>query len=101
MKKVLIITVLMATLSCCNVGIHSLYSGKADEGAISFTMAESRLISVTIDSQTFQINSVKERALNTIYLSPGTHQLMVTVDGDEIYSKQIFISAGEHKIINL
>jgi phosphatidate phosphatase PAH1 len=45
--------------------------------------------------------NIKYTALNTISLTPGKHQIEVSVNGSVVYSQLIFVSTGEHKIIEL
>ena len=111
MKKIIfILTVVL--LSSCGVGNYTVSSGKADQGALSFTSAKATNITVLVDDNSYSIQSVKDKAYktdrkikqtsaNTIYLTPGTHTVKVKMGDEEIYSKQLFISTAEHRIIEL
>lgn len=112
MKNIIIATLVALLFTSCGVGNYSVSSGKADECAISFTSAKSQNIVVTIDNNTYNLYSVKEKAyksdrkikqtsLNTIRLRPGTHDVKVEVNGEVILTKKVFISTSEHKIIEL
>ena len=45
--------------------------------------------------------NIKEVTSNAIGLSTGKHFIEVVAGGEKLYSKWIFVSAGEHKIIEL
>lgn len=112
MKK-LIIALFGALMLCsCGVGSYSISSGKADEGMISFVSESKTPITVTVDDNSYDIYTVKTKAWrkdrdirktaqNTIFMTPGAHEITVKADGNEIYAKKVFISAQEHKIIEL
>ena len=112
MKKILVIPIVAAILSGCGVGSYTVSSGRADECAISFTSAKSLPIAVMIDGNEFKIKSVKSKAYkkdrkikqtakNTIRLSPGTHDVKVMNENKTIYSHKVFVSAAEHRIVEL
>ena len=113
MEKVFIAIVSLFLLSSCGVGTYSLSSGKADKAELSFVDAESYSIDVKVDkTNEYNVSTVKEKAyksgrnikytaLNTISLAPGKHQIEVRVNGNVVYSQLIFVSTGEHKIIEL
>ena len=99
-------------LSGCGVGNYSISSGKADESAISFTSPKAEDIVVTIDGASHQVKSVKTKtfktdrkikqtAQNTIRIAPGTHEVKVEKEGQPVFSKKLFLSASEHKVIEL
>ena len=112
MKKIIIAAISALLLTSCGVGSYSVSSGKADEAAISFTTAKATPITVTIDDATYDLSSVKDvawktdrkikkTAKNTIYLTPGTHNVTVVIAGNQVYSKKLFLSASEHKVVEL
>lgn len=112
MKKIIIAFIGVLLLTGCGVGSYSVSSGKADEGMISFISESSSPISVTIDDEAYDVYTVKSKAWrkdrnikrtarNTIYLSPGQHNIVVTMNGQEICAKKVFISTQEHKVIEL
>lgn len=87
-------------------------SGKADECFISFTSKDKQNIEVTIDGAQYKIQSVKtsqfktdkkikETSQNTIKLVPGTHDVSVKVAGNEVYTRKLYISTQEHKVVEL
>ncbi len=99
-------------LTGCGVGSYTVSSGRADEGAISFTSDKSSKLTVTIDGTTYKVCSVKEKAYksdrniketarNTIRVTPGTHEVSVEAGGRQIYSQKLYISASEHKVVGL
>lgn len=113
MKKILILLVAGLLLAVsCGVGSYSVSSGKADECSISFTMADKTPITVNIDGAKYDVEAVKTSAFkvnrdikftsaNTIYLKPGAHDVKVILGGKQIYSKKLYISVQEHKIVEL
>ena len=112
MKKIIVAVISILMLASCGVGSYSVSSGKADECMISFTSAKKTAITVFIDDQVFDMSTVqtkafkkdrriKETSLNTIILKPGAHDVKVIEGENEVYSKKLFISTGEHKIVEL
>ena len=113
MKKIIFAIVSLVLLSSCGVGTYSLSSGKADTALLSFVDASSYNIDVEVDdSNLYKIATIKEKAyksgrniknttLNAVTLTPGKDQVKVIVADKLVYSKYIFVSAGEHKVIEL
>lgn len=113
MRKLLIIGLFSILLSDCGTGVYSVSSGKSDEALLSFAAAEENYIIVTVDNgDPYSIMTVKEfaykkrrdikqTALNSITISPGTHALKVEMGGKKVLDTTIFISASEHRIIKL
>ena len=112
MKKIVIALIGVLMLSGCGAGSYSVSSGKADEGMISFASASKAPIAVAIDGANYNVYTVKTKAWrkdrnikktaqNTIFLSPGQHTVVVTMDGKEVCNKKVFISAQEHKVLEL
>ena len=113
MKKILIALIGIVLLSSCGVGSYTVTSGKADAGEISFTFSKITPITVSVDDQTYSINTVKVKAWtvdrnirktvkNTIRVNAGQHDITVYDEsGTKIYQKKMFISASEHRIIDL
>jgi uncharacterized protein YxeA len=113
MKKSIIVILLSLVLTGCGVGTYSLSSGKADEAKLSFIDSKPYNIDVIVDnSSTYKISTVRDKAyksnrnikevtLNAVVLSPGKHFVEVVAGGKKLYSKWIFVSTGEHKIIEL
>ncbi len=112
MKKFFGIIIFAVLLTSCGVGSYSVSSGKADGGELSFTFDKTTEIVVFIDNNTYNICAVKDKAYkkdrkikktsqNTIRVSPGSHEVKVIISGNEVYSKKVFISTSEHKIIEL
>ena len=112
MKKLMIIAAFTMLLTGCGVGNYSVQSGVEDAAFISFTDDVKQDITVTIDDQTYILKTVRQKAyksgrnikqtaLNTIKIGPGQHEVKVTLDGADVFDKKIFVSTGEHKIIEL
>ena len=115
MKKILaIISVLGAlVLTACSVGSHTVNSGMADEGYIWFVSTTERAITVDIDGTSYQTQTVQEKrswqkrrdikatVKGMITVTPGQHAVKVIDNGQEVYSKKLFISATETKEVRL
>lgn len=114
MKKLMIIAAFTMLLTGCGVGNYSVQSGVEDAAFISFTDDVKQDITVTVDDQTYLLKTVRQKsyksgrdikqtALNTIKIGPGQHEVKVTLtlDGTDVFDKKIFVSTGEHKIIEL
>ena len=112
MKKIFVFAALMTMLTSCGVGTYSVQSGTEDAAFISFTDDEKQEIVVSVDNNTYNVETVKQKAyksgrdikqtaLNTIRLTPGQHNISVTLNGEKVYSHKVFLSAGETKIIEL
>ena len=112
MKKLITIAAFTMLLTGCGVGNYSVQSGVEDTAFISFTDDEKQDITVTVDDQTYVLKTVKQKAyksgrnikqtaLNTIKIGPGQHEVKVVMNGTDVFSKKIFVSTGEHKIIEL
>ena len=114
MKKLMIIAAFTMLLTGCGVGNYSIQSGVEDAAFISFTDDVKQDITVTVDDQTYLLKTVRQKAyksgrnikqtaLNTIKIGPGQHEVKVTLtlDGTDVFDKKIFVSTGEHKIIEL
>lgn len=98
---------------CCIAcgGTYSVATGVDDTAQLSFSAASSYDVTVQIDGETYQMSTVKKSAIqgrkmnatakNTITIGTGKHQIKVSHKGQEIYSKEIFVSTGQHKIIEL
>lgn len=93
MKKLFIALIGSLILSSCGVGSYSISSGKADEGMISFVSEYRTPITVTIDNESHDVYTVRTQkwrkdrdiektAQNTIVLSPGQHNVVVTMNGN-------------------
>ena len=112
MKKSMITAALTILLTGCGMGNYSVQSGVEDASFISFADDAKQDITVSVDDRTYYVKTVKQKAyksgrnirqtaLNTIRISPGQHEVKVVIDGTDIFSKKIFLSTGEHKIIEL
>ena len=112
MKRVLILLSAVLLLAGCGTGSHTVVSGKADEAGVVFFADREQTIDVTIDDQTYRVNTVKDSdfkkkrnikktADNMIVVKPGQHEVKVRHKGRTILTQKIFVSAGDTKIINL
>lgn len=114
MKRFVILIASALVLCSCGVGSYSVSSGKADQSHLSFTTPEKKAFDVVVyvDGESHKLQAVnekmfrverniKETAKNTLTLSPGSHVIKVERMGQEVYSKTIFVSAQEHKIVGL
>lgn len=112
MKKLMITAAFTMLLTGCGVGNYSVQSGVEDASFISFTDDVKQDITVTVDDQTYVIKTVKQKAyksgrnikqtaLNTIKTTPGQHEVKVVLNGNEVFGKKLFLSTGEHKILEL
>lgn len=112
MKKFILAAFAALFLVGCGVGTYSVASGRPDEAAISFVSGSKYDIEVAIDDATYTVQTVKtidykakknikQTAKNTITMTPGKHELTVKRSGQVVYSKTIFVSVGEHKVVEL
>ena len=112
MKKLMIIAAFTMLFTGCGVGTYSVHSGMEEASFISFTDDVKQDITVTVDNQMYVLKTVKQKAyksgrnikqtaLNTIKTTPGQHEVKVVLDGKEVYVKKLFLSTGEHKILEL
>lgn len=112
MKKFLVIAIVTMFLSSCGVGTYSYSSGLENKCGLSFVAEKSKPLTVTVDGQSYSIDAVKlkkyrtdrkikQTTRNTILLESGKHDVKVVMDGSEVFSKTIFVSGNETKIIEL
>ena len=112
MKKLIFIAAFTMLFVGCGVGTYSVHSGMEDASFISFTDDVKQDITVTVDNQMYVLKTVKQKAyksgrnikqtaLNTIKTTPGQHEVKVVLDGKEVYARKLFLSTGEHKILEL
>ena len=100
-------------LTACSYGVYSVNSGMADEGYVCFTGTSAYDITVVVDGESQPARTVKkEKAYKArrnmrrtsqgmVAVKPGSRQVKVMRGGKEVYSKTLFISATETKIIDL
>lgn len=115
MKKIFALFCVVGTLvlAACSVGSHTVNSGMADEGYVCFFSTSEHAITVDIDGTSYTTQTVKQKrnwqkrrnikatSKGMITVTPGQHSVKVTENGKEVYSKKLFISASETKIVNL
>lgn len=105
--------VLAIAFTGCGVGNYTTVSGKADEALLSFSSpVASYALDVEIDGQHYSVQcvrnsnfktnrNIKATSRNTITLAPGTHTVVATAAGKQVYSGKIFVSAQDHKVIEI
>ena len=112
MKKILYAIIALTLLTSCGVGTYSISSGRPSDAYISFTAARKNILTVTVDDNSFTVETVKTKpykpgrkikktAINSIKITDGPHQVKVMIDGSEVYNKKLVISSSEHRIIDL
>ena len=113
MKKYIILAISLILFAGCGVGSHSVQSGRADAASISFVSIREMPVQVSIDGTVTEAKTVKASlykkkkdfkatTANTISIAPGTHEVKVTDNaGNEIFSKKLFISNQEHRVVEL
>lgn len=113
MKKIFLIAIMTLMMASCGVGTYSYSSGVENKCGLSFVAAKSEPLTVTVDENVYTVKAVKlkqyrtdrkikKTAENTIVLEPGQHTVKVVMkDGREAYSKTIYLSGNEDKIIEL
>ena len=112
MKKFIALVAFCLFLTGCGVGTYSVQSGSQDVAYISFTDDVKQDIVVNVDDKTYNVETVKQKAyksgrnikqtaLNTIKTTPGQHEVKVVLNGKEVFGKKLFLSTGEHKILEL
>lgn len=114
MKKNLVLVLLAIT--CFLVGCKSNYpvaqqTGKEDMAYLVFVGPRqtygngSKPVQVDVDGTKFDAKVVKPKTANrkgTQYgVATGNRHITVTFEGKTIYSKQLFLSSQETKVINL
>ena len=112
MKKILAIAALLLAMVSCGVGSYSVESGKSEQASVSFVAQTEYPVTVTIDGTEYNVNTVKlkdwrtdrrikQTAKNTIKITPGKHEIIVTSEGKEVMKDIIYLSNNESKIIEL
>lgn len=112
MKKILLIIASLVFFASCGVGTYSHSSGVDDKAGIVVVSSSQQTIEVYVDGAMHKVKSVKEsnfkskkninkRAQNTVPVTPGQHTVEVVVDGQKVYSKKMYVSNSETKVINL
>lgn len=116
MKKFLFCTLtlfLSMLVTSCKTGSYSLSSGLPDQATLSVVFHDKMPIFIEIDGVKQEINTIKQQAWkknrdikatakNAVIISTGRHKIVIyTTQNTELYRHEIFVSAGEHKIIEL
>ena len=112
MNKLILIAIFSLFLTGCGVGVYSIQSGYSDVAHVVFTDDTIGEIVVNVDDKTYSVSTVKHKvyksgrdikhtAENSIKLTPGQHNVSVFIDGSEVYNRNVFLSAGETKVIEL
>lgn len=113
-RLIFVIATMLLTLAftSCGVGNYSVSSGLDDSASICFTAKSEYPITVSIDNETFETftvkdiahktrRNIKKTAKHSLKTTSGQHSLKVVKDGETVYTKQVLISTGETKIIEL
>lgn len=112
MKKYLLIILSVLFFASCGVGTSTVTSGVADKAGLVVVASEKSDVVVTVDGTNFNVKTVKQKDFkkdrdikktseNTVTVTPGQHQVVITKKGVEVFSKKLFISNGETRIIEL
>lgn len=112
MKRILLIALIGVFMTSCGVGSYTMTSGLADESSVTFVADDRYEITVTIDDKQYDVEtvklkdyrkdrSIKRTVANSITITPGTHKVGVVLDGEVVYTQDIFVTTGESKIIEL
>lgn len=112
MARFILVVAISVFLTGCGVGVYSIQSGSNDVAYVVFTDDTKGKIVVTVDNETYNVNTVKQKAYksgrdikrtaeNAIELTPGQHKVSVLQNGTEVYSRKVFLSTGETKVIEL
>ena len=112
MRKIFLIALVSVFMASCGVGSYSIATGFADEASITFVADKKQDVTVTIDDQQYELETVKLKSYrndrnikrtveNTVVMTPGTHDVKVLLDGNVIYTHKVFVSAGESKVVEL
>lgn len=116
-RLVYLYTVMLSLIFSGCTGVKSVSVGLENESFLSFYSSNRNLTNIDIDlrskgnSTNFSadVNRIKRNSTNfekrpsgKVYsISPGSHELRISNNGKLIYSKKIFISNQETKIIKL
>lgn len=116
MKRIVFLCLIIFSVifSGCT-GVKSISGGLENESFLSFYSNHIRTVNVDLLQKgknttfTADVNRIKRNSTNfekrpsgKVYsINPGVHELRITHDGELIYSKKIFISNQETKIIKL
>ena len=95
MKKIIIAIIGALMLTSCGVGSYS-------RTPITVTIDNDTYNACTVKTKAWRKDrNIKKTAQNTIFLTPGQHNVIVTMNGKEVCNKKVFISSQEHKVIEL
>lgn len=115
MKRIILLAACALLLAGCGVGVYSVSGGRADQAMVSFAIEGTRSVPVTVsvDGKSYNVNAIagvsfkknrniKQTSKNTLLIEPGTHDVKVcNARGEEIFSKKLVISTGEHRVVEL
>ena len=110
MRKYILMLIAAITAVACG-GTYSVASGRDDAAQLTLTAEKTYSIQVVVDGTTYNMETVKQKAYkqrkmkatanNTITITTGQHKVDVLHDGNKVYSKQVFVTSGQHKVIEL
>lgn len=109
---VIIAALFLSFMTSCGVGNYSVVTGKEDMASICFVDEKSYDISVTIDGERFETQTIKKKAYKkrrdikktancSLLLTPGRHIVEVYNDNNLLYSKEVFVSPSDVKVVEL
>ncbi|MCC5918858.1 MAG: hypothetical protein JJU02_16180 [Cryomorphaceae bacterium] len=109
MKKLMGILMLVAFVATSCTGVKTSVGGKEDQGFLEFvgdTKKYKDKVEVVVGDRSPFFAKVKKdkrsRVKGDLYaIPPGKHVVSVRYQGQQVYSKQIFISAQETRKIEL
>lgn len=112
MKKILLLLVSVLFFASCGVGTYSYSSGVAEKASIVILTDTQKSAKVYVDGTKYKVQTVKESNFtskrdmkksseNTIAVEPGQHTVEVVIRGEKVYSKKVYVSNSETKVIKL
>lgn len=112
MKKFLLVIASVIFFASCGVGTYSHTSGVDDKAALVVVGNSKQNVEVYVDGTMYKVQSVKESdfktnrnikkmSQNTISVAPGQHTVEVVIKGNKVYSKKMYVSNSETKVIKI
>lgn len=108
----LIAIAFLSVVTSCGVGNYTVVSGKEEKASVCFVDDDDYDISVTIDGERFETRTIqktayksrrniKKTAKYSLLMTPGRHTVEVYQGDTLLYSKEVFVSTSETKVIEL
>lgn len=112
MKRYLLLLASAILFVSCGVGSYTHASGIDDVGCIVLVSDSKKAAEVYVDGTKYKVNSVKKDNFaskrdankgseNIIRVAPGQHSVVVEIGGETVYSKKVYVSNSETKVIKL